>query len=83
MKPVNFKLDIDAEGILLATWDAPGRSMNLIDLDLVEELGVIVERVANDGAIKGAIITSGKQAFCAGADLTMLEVLSRRFADLT
>src|SRR6185437_2388742 len=37
------------------------------------ELSGIVEKVAGDAAIKGAVITSGKDAFCGGADLTMLE----------
>jgi 3-hydroxyacyl-CoA dehydrogenase/enoyl-CoA hydratase/3-hydroxybutyryl-CoA epimerase len=76
-----FKLDTDADGIALVTWDAPGRSMNVIDLEVIEELSSIVETVANDAAIKGAVITSGKEAFCAGADLTMLEGLGRAFAD--
>src|SRR5262245_53497680 len=79
---VNFKLDVDADGIALITWDAPGRSMNVIDLKSIEELAAVVERVASDAAIKGAVVTSGKETFCAGADLTMLEVLSREFADM-
>src|SRR5215470_9537692 len=82
MTTVNFKLDIDADGIALVTWDLPGRSMNVIDLKTIEELSTIVEKVASDPAIKGAVITSGKEAFCAGADLTMLEVLSRKFAEM-
>jgi 3-hydroxyacyl-CoA dehydrogenase/enoyl-CoA hydratase/3-hydroxybutyryl-CoA epimerase len=82
MDHVNFKLDLDADGILLVTWDAPGRSMNVIDLKTIEELSAIVEQVAGDAAIKGAVITSGKETFCAGADLTMLEVFSREFADM-
>ena len=77
----SFKLDTDADGIALVTWDTPGRSMNVIDLKVIEELSAIVETVANDGAIKGAVITSGKETFCAGADLTMLEAFSRSFAD--
>ena len=77
MTYVNFKLDIDADGIALVTWDAPGRSMNVIDLKVIEELSAIVEKVAADAAIKGAVITSGKETFCAGADLTMLEMFSR------
>ena len=36
-------------------------------------------KVAADAAIKGAVITSGKDTFCGGADLTMLEKLSRTF----
>ena len=78
----NFKLDIDADGIALVTWDMPGRSMNVIDLAVIEELSAIVEKVAADAAIKGAVITSGKDTFCAGADLTMLEMLTRTFAEL-
>ncbi len=73
----NFKLDVDADGIALVTWDMAGRSQNLIDLSVIEELGKIVEQVANDAAIKGAVITSGKDTFCAGADLTLLESLTR------
>ena len=66
----NFKLDVDADGIALITWDMPGRSMNVIDLAVIEELSAIVEKIAADAAIKGAVITSGKDTFCAGADLT-------------
>ena len=38
-------------------------------------------RSPDDAAIKGAVITSGKDTFCAGADLTMLDMFSREFAD--
>jgi 3-hydroxyacyl-CoA dehydrogenase/enoyl-CoA hydratase/3-hydroxybutyryl-CoA epimerase len=83
MSMVHFKLDTDADGIALVTWDSPGRSMNVIDLKVMEELASIIEKVAADAAIKGAVITSGKDTFCAGADLTMLEILSREFADVS
>jgi 3-hydroxyacyl-CoA dehydrogenase/enoyl-CoA hydratase/3-hydroxybutyryl-CoA epimerase len=82
MSYVHFKLDTDADGIALVTWDSPGRSMNVIDMKVIEELGAIVERVAGDTAIKGAVITSGKETFCAGADLAMLETLSRQCAEM-
>ena len=51
MSMVHFKLDIDADGIALVTWDSPGRSMNVIDLKVMEELAGIVEKVAGDAAI--------------------------------
>src|SRR4051812_9046740 len=82
MTYVNFTLDTDADGIALVTWNAPGRSMNVIDLKVLEELSAIVEKVAADAAIKGAVMTSGKESFCAGADLTMLEMFSRSFTDM-
>ena len=78
----NFTFDIDADGIALVTWDMPGRSMNVIDASVTEELAALVERVASDAAIKGAVITSGKDAFCAGADLTMLERMAGKYAAL-
>ena len=78
----NFTFDVDADGIALVTWNMPGRSMNVIDAKVMEELAAIVERVADEAGIKGAVLTSGKDAFCAGADLTMLEAQSRTFADL-
>jgi 3-hydroxyacyl-CoA dehydrogenase/enoyl-CoA hydratase/3-hydroxybutyryl-CoA epimerase len=71
----NFAIEVDADGIALVTWDSPGRSMNVIDQTVIEELAAIVEQVAGDAAVKGAVITSGKDTFCAGADLTMLDGL--------
>jgi 3-hydroxyacyl-CoA dehydrogenase/enoyl-CoA hydratase/3-hydroxybutyryl-CoA epimerase len=77
----DFKLDIDADGIALVTWDMPDRSMNVITMAAIAELSGIVEKVASDAAIKGAVITSGKEAFCGGADLTMLEGMGAIYAD--
>jgi 3-hydroxyacyl-CoA dehydrogenase/enoyl-CoA hydratase/3-hydroxybutyryl-CoA epimerase len=75
----NFRFDIDADGIALATWDMPGRSMNVITVEVMDELGAILDRVVHDDAIKGCVIASGKEAFSGGADLTMLEGLGRRY----
>jgi 3-hydroxyacyl-CoA dehydrogenase / enoyl-CoA hydratase / 3-hydroxybutyryl-CoA epimerase len=69
----NFKVDVDNDGIALVTWDMADRSMNVITMDVIQELGTVVDKVAGDSAIKAAVITSGKPAFCGGADLTMLE----------
>ena len=78
----NFKFEIDVDGIALITWNAPSRTMNVIDGTVFAELSAIVEELATDGAVKGVVITSGKDTFCAGADLTMLEALSRTFTEL-
>ena len=78
----NFTLDIGSDGIALVTWNAPERSMNVIDAAVTEELSAIVETVAADADIKGAVITSGKETFCAGADLTILQTLRRVFIEL-
>jgi 3-hydroxyacyl-CoA dehydrogenase / enoyl-CoA hydratase / 3-hydroxybutyryl-CoA epimerase len=70
-----FTLEAGADGIALITWDMPGRSMNVITPEVMSELAQIVETVAGDEAIKGCVITSGKEAFSGGADLTMLQAL--------
>ena len=78
----SFKLDVDSDGIALVTWDMGDRSMNVITMDVIAELGTIVDKVANDAAVKGVVITSGKPAFCGGADLTMLESMRGLYTDM-
>ncbi|MBO1906197.1 enoyl-CoA hydratase/isomerase family protein [Microvirga sp. 3-52] len=78
----NFRFEVDADGIALATWDMPGRSMNVITPEVMGELEQIIEAVSGDDAIKGCVITSGKEAFSGGADLTMLQGLGAEYARL-
>src|SRR4029078_8681939 len=78
----SFKLDVDSDGIALVTWDMGDRSMNVITMDVIAERGTIVDKVANDAAIKGVVITSGKPGFCGGADLTMLESMRGLYTDM-
>src|SRR5580704_9895793 len=82
MSFTNFTLDVGADSIALVTWNAPGRTMNVIDPVATQELSAIVEQIATDAAVKGIVVTSGKETFCAGADLTILETLSRTFAQV-
>jgi 3-hydroxyacyl-CoA dehydrogenase/enoyl-CoA hydratase/3-hydroxybutyryl-CoA epimerase len=78
----NFAVDVDADGIALVTWDMPGRSMNLFDLQSIAELAALVEDLVANAAVRGVVVTSGKDSFSGGADLTLLEALSRTFADI-
>jgi len=82
MSFIHFTLDVDGDGVALVTWNSPGRSMNVLDATVLDELAAIVEQVAADAAIKGVVIASGKDSFCAGADLTMLENMGRAHAEL-
>src|SRR5258706_6001456 len=82
MTYTNFDLAIDSDGIALLSWNVPDRSMNVITVQGIEELSAIVERFAAEDGIKGVVITSAKETFCAGADLTLLESLGRTFAAL-
>jgi len=80
MTYTNFTLETDADGIALIIWDMPGRSMNVFTEEVMRELDSIVDRVTGDRAIKGAVITSGKDTFSGGADITMLQKMLQTFA---
>src|SRR5262252_9598911 len=82
MTYTNFDLAIDSDGIALVSWNVPDRSMNVITQHGIEELSAIVEQLAADAAVKGVVITSAKETFCGGADITLLESLGRTFAVL-
>ena len=74
----NFTKEIDSDGIAVYTFDCPGRSMNVLGASQIEDVAAIANEIATDDAIKGAVITSGKAAFCAGADL---EEMGNQFGD--
>lgn len=65
----NFTFNVDEDGIALITWDMPGRSMNVFSQSSLDETVEWINKVVSDDGIKGAVLTSGKNAFCAGADL--------------
>ncbi|WP_417470991.1 3-hydroxyacyl-CoA dehydrogenase NAD-binding domain-containing protein [Maricaulis sp.] len=68
----NFNFEIDSDGIALVTFDSPGKSMNVISADVMADFDTLTTKIASDDNVKGVVITSGKDAFCAGADLSEL-----------
>ena len=78
----NFTVETDSDGIALITWDSPEKSMNVIDQSVIDEWEKIIDQVAGDEAIKGAVFTSGKKAFGAGADLSMLGAMMGQYEEL-
>ena len=69
----NFKLETDADGIAVITFDVPGKSMNTLTDKALNEIGAMIEQIKADDAIKGVVFASGKASgFCAGADLDEL-----------
>ena len=69
----NFELDKDTDGIVTVTWDSPGKSMNVIDQSVMADFDKLVDEIVGDDSVKGVVLASGKKAFGAGADLTMLQ----------
>lgn len=75
----NFKVETGADGIAVVTWNMPDKSMNVLTVEVMTELDQIIDQVVADAAIKGAVITSGKDTFSGGADLTMMQEMLARF----
>jgi 3-hydroxyacyl-CoA dehydrogenase / enoyl-CoA hydratase / 3-hydroxybutyryl-CoA epimerase len=75
----NFKYEVDQDGIALITWDMPGRSMNVLNADVLSELEALLDKTTADAGIKGVVVTTGKDTFSGGADLTVLQKLSSQF----
>ena len=75
----SFKYEVDQDGIALITWDMPGRSMNVLNADVLSELESLSDKTTADAAIKGVVVTTGKDTFSAGADLTVLQKLNSQF----
>ena len=66
------QFEVDADGVATLTIDLKNESMNIINEQFQQDMAELVEKVLTDDSIKGAIITSGKKDFLAGADLRML-----------
>lgn len=66
----NFKVDLDADGILVCAFDVPNKTMNTFTKAALADLETIANRAKNEAEIKGVVLTSCKtNGFCAGADL--------------
>ncbi|AOK29884.1 MULTISPECIES: 3-hydroxyacyl-CoA dehydrogenase NAD-binding domain-containing protein [Burkholderia] len=64
--------ELDHDGILTVTIDLPGRSMNVLDDAFAGAFAAVLARIEADQAVNGAVITSGKADFIAGADIDRL-----------
>ncbi len=65
----NMRYEKDADGIVTITWDMPGRSMNVLSADSIADFKRAIVEFTGDDGVTGVVITSGKPAFLAGADL--------------
>ena len=59
----NFRVETGADGIARRHLGQPGRSMNVFTAKVMDELAAIIESVASDAAIKGAVIVVGQEGF--------------------
>jgi enoyl-CoA hydratase/carnithine racemase len=77
----NIRSHLDEDGVLLATIDMPGRSMNVFSGAMMDSLEALLDRVEATPQIRAVVITSGKEAFVAGADLDMIRMFAEAARD--
>ena len=70
-----IRFSTDADGIAILAIDVPGHSMNVLNQECIEDLDSLVDKIVADDKIKGAIITSAKDSFVAGADISLINEL--------
>ena len=64
-----IQYEIGDDGIAILTIDLPGRPMNVLSPEFLADLETLTDRVSSDDTVKGAVLTSGKKSFIAGADI--------------
>ena len=67
-----IRTTLEADGVLVATIDMAGRTMNVFSTELMDALDTLMDRVDADTTVRSCIVTSAKPAFIAGADLAMV-----------
>ena len=66
----------DERGVVTLTFDAPGRSVNVIDSAFGEAFSAALDRLASENDVRGVILTSGKTTFIAGGDIDTLYAIA-------
>ncbi len=68
----DFHYSVDADGVAIITWDIPNKSMNVLSMEGISELDACIDKALGDEAVKGIVITSGKDTFAGGMDLNII-----------
>ena len=71
----DFTYSLDDDGVAVITWDVPGRSMNVLTREAFVTFEGLLDRGLQDEAVKGIVITSGKDTFAGGMDLNTLATI--------
>jgi 3-hydroxyacyl-CoA dehydrogenase/enoyl-CoA hydratase/3-hydroxybutyryl-CoA epimerase len=76
-----FHYAVGDDGVAIITWDVPGKTMNVFSFEGQAELDAAVDKALADDAVKGIVITSGKDTFAGGMDLNVLADLRTSAGD--
>ncbi|WP_306151892.1 3-hydroxyacyl-CoA dehydrogenase NAD-binding domain-containing protein [Roseovarius sp. MMSF_3281] len=78
----DFTMEKGADGVAVITWDVPGKSMNVMSMEAWPVLEDLVDDALADDAVKGIVITSGKEgSFAGGMDLNVIAKMKEMAGD--
>ena len=77
----DFTMKTDGDGIATITWDVKGKSMNVMTLQAWDDLDALIDEALGDDAVKGVILTSGKDSFAGGMDLNVIAKMKEMAGD--
>ncbi len=77
----DFTYNVDADGVAIITWDAEGKSMNVLTRESFGLVEKFIDQALTDDAVKGVVITSGKKDFAGGMDLNTLATIREESGD--
>lgn len=66
----SIRVDVDPEGFADLRFDLEGESVNKFNTPTLTELREALDRVAGADGVQGMMLTSGKDSFIVGADIT-------------
>lgn len=77
----DFTMTTDAEGVATIVWDVQDKSMNVMTLEAWDVLERLVDEALANDAVKGVILTSGKDSFAGGMDLKVIAKMKEMAGD--
>ncbi|WP_425098740.1 3-hydroxyacyl-CoA dehydrogenase NAD-binding domain-containing protein [Tropicibacter sp. S64] len=77
----DFTMTKGDDGVAVITWDVPGKSMNVMSMEAWPLLDGLIDDALADEAVKGIVITSGKDSFAGGMDLNVIAKMKESAGD--
>ena len=78
----DFTMEKGADGVAVITWDTEGKSMNVMTMEAWPVLDGLIDDALADDAVKGIVITSGKEgSFAGGMDLNVISKMKDMAGD--
>ena len=77
----DFTMEKGADGVAVITWNVAARSMNVLTREAYALVDALIDDALADPAVKGIVLTSGKETFAGGMDLNTLASISAEAGD--